>query len=280
MKSRLGHVERVRQRFGIFMKRQNSTFVRRIPGACLTAFLAAFLAGCSSEPAAPERAITELRGEPISPATPEIASAPETNQNSQTLADIPPNPETAPVQTAPAEPVDVLGDAPIVSETKPPVQASADQSNASSPGAESSPEEAGRFLPVTFDELASFHFDISDEEVTEDSPTDHPDQIPPAIRALNQKKVALKGFMLPLKVESGLVTEMLIMRDQSMCCYGTIPQINEWVSVKMSPKGVKAIMDQPVTVFGKLQVGEMRENGYLVGIYQMEGEKVAGPLDL
>ena len=91
------------------------------------------------------------------------------------------------------------------------------------------------------------------------------------------KPVALKGFMLPLKVEGGLVTELLIMRDQSMCCYGVQPKINEWVSVKMSRAGVKPIMDQPVTLFGKLHVGEMRENGYLVGIYSMDGDKMEAP---
>ena len=100
------------------------------------------------------------------------------------------------------------------------------------------------------------------------------------VKALDKKFVALKGFMLPLKVEGGLITELLIMRDQSMCCYGTVPKINEWVSVKMTGKGVKPIMDQAVTLYGKLHVGEIRENGYLVGIYQMDGEKVAGPLDL
>ena len=83
--------------------------------------------------------------------------------------------------------------------------------------------------------------------------------------------------MLPLKVEGGLVTELLIMRDQSMCCYGTVPKINEWVSVKMQDKGVKPVMDQPVTLYGKLKVGEMRENGYLVGIYEMEGESMTTP---
>jgi hypothetical protein len=83
--------------------------------------------------------------------------------------------------------------------------------------------------------------------------------------------------MLPLKVEGGLVTELLIMKDQSMCCYGSTPKLNEWVSIKMIGAGVKAIMDQPVTLFGRLHVGEMRENGYLVGIYNMDGEKMQGP---
>ena len=139
------------------------------------------------------------------------------------------------------------------------------------------------YLPANFDKLASFSFEISDEllgPVTNDlaavvAKTDA--MIPESVHALNNQSVAIKGFMLPLKVESGVVTELLIMRDQSMCCYGVTPKINEWVSVKMKDKGVKAVMDQPVTLFGTLRVGEARENGYLVGIYRLEGERMEAP---
>ena len=33
-----------------------------------------------------------------------------------------------------------------------------------------------------------------------------------------------------------------------------------------------------VYFFGKLKIGAIRENGYLVGIYAMDGEKVEGPV--
>ena len=139
------------------------------------------------------------------------------------------------------------------------------------------------FISVGFDKLASFNFEMPEEPfpTNQTAATLAPkDQIPAEIKAFHQKRIALQGFMLPLKIESGLVTEMPIMRNQSMCCFGTVPKINEWVSVKMAAKGVKPIMDEVVTLFGTLHVGEMRENGYLVGIYQMDGEKMAGPLDL
>ncbi|NBV24137.1 MAG: DUF3299 domain-containing protein [Proteobacteria bacterium] len=146
-------------------------------------------------------------------------------------------------------------------------------------------QKDGDFLVVGFDRLAGFVYDIPDDVP---APTNAPakvvtppkEQIPATVKAFDKQRVALKGFMLPLKVEGGLITELLIMRDQSMCCYGSVPKINEWVSVKMTGKGVKPIMDQAVTLYGKLHVGEIRENGYLVGIYQMDGERVAGPLDL
>jgi hypothetical protein len=138
-------------------------------------------------------------------------------------------------------------------------------------------------LNANFDKLAGFSFEVSDEilgPVTNNvaavvAKTDA--MIPESVHALDNQNVAIKGFMLPLKVESGLVTELLIMRDQSMCCYGVTPKINEWVSVKMKEKGVKAVMDQPVTLLGTLHVGEARENGYLVGIYRLEGERMEAP---
>ncbi len=146
-------------------------------------------------------------------------------------------------------------------------------------------QKDGEFLIVGFDRLAGFNYDIPDELPATTNTTVKPvappkEQIPAAVKAFDKQRVVLKGFMLPLKVEGGLITELLIMRDQSMCCYGSVPKINEWVSVKMTGKGVKPIMDQAVTLYGKLHVGEIRENGYLVGIYQMDGERLAGPLDL
>ena len=128
-----------------------------------------------------------------------------------------------------------------------------------------------------FDKLASYNFDVPDDEpVTNKTagPDKVDEQIPSTVKAFNHKKVFIKGFMLPLKVDNGVVTEFLILKDQSMCCYGNVPKITEWVSVKTASKGIKPVMDQPVSIEGTLHVGAMRENGYLVGIYQMDGEKM------
>src|SRR5262245_7664682 len=142
----------------------------------------------------------------------------------------------------------------------------------------SSATKAQDMVLAGFDRLAGYNFEMSDAlllpqtnragTITADA------QIPAAVKALDKKRVALRGFMLPLKVEGGLVTELLIMKDQSMCCYGTTPKINEWVSIKMTAAGVKPIMDQIVTLYGILHVGEQRENGYLVSIYRLDGEKM------
>ncbi len=62
-----------------------------------------------------------------------------------------------------------------------------------------------------------------------------------------------------------------------MCCYGVPPKVNEWITVELNGKGVKPVMDQPITVAGVLHVGPIEENGCLAGIYRMDGEKVIAP---
>ena len=173
---------------------------------------------------------------------------------------------------APAKAVAEIKGKPIAETTVTNASVSTQKVVVASVATNSAPVEINGYAKVGFDKLASFHYVMPDEV----SPTNQPpkDQFPPLIKSLDDKPIALRGFMLPLKIEQGLVTEMLIMKDQSMCCYGTTPKITEWVTVKMNDKGVKPIMDQPVTLFGKLHVGETRENGYLVGIYEMSGDKM------
>jgi len=100
--------------------------------------------------------------------------------------------------------------------------------------------------------------------------------IPEDIRALDRAKVAIRGFILPLKMDEGLAVEFLLVRDQNLCCYGVVPKINEWINVTF-PRGIKPVLDQPVTVCGELQVGDWRENGYLVSLYRLQAEKAFGP---
>ena len=143
------------------------------------------------------------------------------------------------------------------------------------------PDEIEGYKTVTFDKLASFAYEVPLDPITNKVELAKLNsQIPEVIKKFDKKSVAIRGFMLPLKVENGKVTELLIMRDQSMCCFGTVPKINEWISIKMEGDGVDPIMDQAVTLMGQLLVGEVLENEYLVGIYEMLGDKMIGPLDL
>jgi len=102
-------------------------------------------------------------------------------------------------------------------------------------------------------------------------------KIPESVQALDNRFVAIRGFLLPLRTNNGLTIEFLLLRNQNMCCFGSVPKINEWVCVQPAGEGVKPIMDQPITIIGRLRVGEIRENGYLVGIYRMDNAQVYIP---
>jgi hypothetical protein len=102
-------------------------------------------------------------------------------------------------------------------------------------------------------------------------------KIPASVQALDDQRVAIRGFLLPLKMNNGRAIEILLMRNQNMCCFGTVPKVNEWIAVAIPGEGTRPVMDQPVTILGTLHVGDLRENGYLVGIYRMEAEKIYWP---
>ncbi|MDB6015613.1 MAG: hypothetical protein JWR19_102 [Pedosphaera sp.] len=150
------------------------------------------------------------------------------------------------------------------------------------------PEEAKRagggdeYMKVGFEKLSGFRFDMTEDMAAPGGDTISKSaqisaEIPDHVKAYNGKLVATKGFMLPVKVNNGLVTEFLLLKSQSACCYGVTPRINEWIVVRTTGKGMKSIMDEPITVSGRLSVGEFREDGYLASIYRMDAEKLEMP---
>lgn len=139
------------------------------------------------------------------------------------------------------------------------------------------PKVENGYLKLGFDYLASYTFTppaFDPAAAPNVKPPSGEEQIPAGVKAWNGKKVALTGYMMPVKMEKGLVTEMLLMRNTVACCYGAVPNMNEWVIVKMK-KGVPPSMDLPIMFFGELKVGAMFENGYMTGLYQLEAERMA-----
>jgi hypothetical protein len=148
-----------------------------------------------------------------------------------------------------------------------------------SKGSASPAEHRAEYITVGFDKLSAFSFTVTDQMVdaTQDSQAAAirtTSQIPVAIKGLNEKSVAVKGFMLPMKFDGSLTTEFLILKSQGLCCYGVAPKITEWITVRLAGKGVRPVMDQPVTVCGTFHVGEVREHGELIGIYSLDGGKI------
>jgi hypothetical protein len=158
-------------------------------------------------------------------------------------------------------------------------------------------QDAAGYWQVTFQHLASFSFGqhkffddlpgissrsriallVPDESEAVVLPTEPgtSGSIPDNVRALDGKRVCISGYMLPIRMENGLVKDFLLLRNQMMCCYGRQPEPNEWVVVKMAGPGVPGKMDTPLSLYGTLHVGEMFENHVFEGLYQLDGEKIS-----
>lgn len=139
------------------------------------------------------------------------------------------------------------------------------------------PEKENGYLKLGFDRLSGFKFVPPQFDPVAD-PKAHPptgeEQIPAQVKSWSGKKALVTGFMQPTKLEKGKCTEFILMANQMACCFGAIPNINDWVIVRI-PQGVPVVMDVPVSFFGTLKVGAAFENGYLTGIYELAGEKMA-----
>jgi len=103
-------------------------------------------------------------------------------------------------------------------------------------------------------------------------------EFPKQVIGLNGKLVEVTGFMLPLKIEEGRVSEFLLLKDQNACCYGRMPRISEWIVVRPGEKGAAPLMDVPIHCRGLLSVGERKEGDMVLGVYFMtEAELLSKP---
>ena len=142
------------------------------------------------------------------------------------------------------------------------------------------PDEIDGYQVVGFAKLASYQYKAPFDELSspEAKAIMAQNKIPDDIKDFSGQKIAIRGYMLPLVVKNGRVTEFIIYRDQAACCFGKIPRINEWITVKMSGEGVLPLKDVPLYFFGTLKVGAVVVDDFLVGLYEMTGDKVGGPL--
>jgi hypothetical protein len=135
------------------------------------------------------------------------------------------------------------------------------------------PEENG-YLKLDFYWLSFYSFVEPDIDHSPDSKAPlatGEEQIPAAVKSWSGKKATLTGFVLPTKFENGKATELLLMANLMLCCYGAIPKMNDWVIVKV-PGGTPVIQDTPIAFRGTFTVGAQFQDRYLTGIYELDAE--------
>lgn len=114
-------------------------------------------------------------------------------------------------------------------------------------------------IAVGFAKLAGFDF--------QDGMT-----LPKEVTDLDEKIVAIRGFMQREVPGSSAVNSFMLIND-ACGCNGT-PKLNEIVFCTL-PEGVTMdVKPGVVTVTGKLYVGEVKEDGVVLMIYQMDADAV------
>ena len=133
------------------------------------------------------------------------------------------------------------------------------------------------YLKLPFDVLSGFKYDTYEvlDEVHGGRPlTKSDDVIPSHIKAYDGRKVLIEGYIMPLRLKKGLVTEFLLFRDQAACCFGDKAKMNHYMRVKVTDKGFEPGSAMTYKVRGTLAVGDIYVQDYLTGIYQMSADRV------
>jgi|GEM_PF-2080072 len=104
-----------------------------------------------------------------------------------------------------------------------------------------------------------------------------PMKIPAQILALNGKKVAIRGFVIPLANSIGQNTKEFLFADELVSClFCAMLGYDQWmVGDTVNPKGFDIKdeqFDEPITIFGTLEVGPKFEDGEFTGIYRFKAE--------
>lgn len=132
---------------------------------------------------------------------------------------------------------------------------------------------------ITFKSLTGFKYEYPYEQ-PKGKPWELKEQfdkrVPEHVRKLNGKHVSIRGFMLPVETKKDRVETFLLMVDQASCCFGRVPEPNEWIVVEMVPDdGGPILMDTIIEIDGNLEVEEKWEDGFFVGIYHMDANKIS-----
>ena len=140
-------------------------------------------------------------------------------------------------------------------------------------------ERDGDVLTIDFEELELVAYEPPDPEATEAERAARGDVMPELLRAVDGETVSMRGYMSPLEFEGDLVTSFVLSRNMPGCCFGVLPQPDEWVEVDVIAEGgVDYMPFGSIVVTGRFEVGEeFDEYGYLTSLYRIQAESVEEP---
>jgi hypothetical protein len=98
--------------------------------------------------------------------------------------------------------------------------------------------------------------------------------LPEELRALGGRKVGIPGFMLTLG-DPEAVREFILVESLWGCCFGSVPELNQTIVVRIKAGQSAEHTATPLLVTGVLEVGEEREGGFVTSVYRLTDASVA-----
>lgn len=130
------------------------------------------------------------------------------------------------------------------------------------------PKARQGYSPVSFAELSDFVYQTDiNGKLSPDS------RLPEEIQELNERSVAVSGFLMPIEFKGDKVSTLILVRNQLLCCFGEEPKLNEWVFVNVDPP-VPATTDVPVTLYGTFYASPDIEEGQVISLYRMQASQM------
>ncbi|MBF0504531.1 MAG: DUF3299 domain-containing protein [Candidatus Omnitrophica bacterium] len=135
--------------------------------------------------------------------------------------------------------------------------------------------EVVSFESLYFDYKPPVDVEHPDGNITKGTKVPMP--IPGNIQALNGKKVAIKGFVIPLANSEGQSIKEFLFADQLVSClFCAMLGYDQWmVGTVVDPKGFQIKEDEfeePIIIFGTLEVGPKFEDGEFIGLYRIKAD--------
>lgn len=137
--------------------------------------------------------------------------------------------------------------------------------------------EYSDYTPANYDDIGNWQY----KRVWPPPPAGTPprdDAIPADIQKWSGRKIAIAGYMQPLKIDDNRVSQFMLMRSQALCCFGATITLVDWIEVT-APAGqsYEPMLHKPITVLGPLDVGEEMIDGFTVSLFRMTPDTILPP---
>jgi hypothetical protein len=126
------------------------------------------------------------------------------------------------------------------------------------------------YQDIAFTVLSGFEYELPDP--LDPRTTFNPNQVPAKVKALNGRKVSVRGFMLPFDVQPDGVSQFMLNASLDMCYFGAPVRMNDWIMVTMKPGKKAQFSHLAYQVSGVLEVGEQLKNGRVQSLYRITAD--------